>query len=229
MNHQEHSGCTDCGTEATESGLQVNRRSLAKGAAWTVPAITAAIAAPASAATTPACPTCLRPTVGAFTLNTTVLGGNTTIATTIPVFPINIDSSACNLSLFQPAYTVVPLTTATLTWSNGATQTYSGVTAGAGTFGAISAFNVGPLIQTSSTPIPNGTGFLGAYQGTQKRPTRICFNMSFVFIGLPSIISITCRYQICFNLSTTPAGVVTLGAGNVTFAGTASGGTITPL
>lgn len=207
--------------------MEIDRRTLARSAVWSLPVITLAQAVPAYAASpAPTCPTCLTATGGAFTEQATVLGGSTTAATTGDL-AFNLSSTGCNLNLFQPAYTVVG-TSAAVTYTGGDVQTFSvAAITGTGTFGAVSAFTAAFSAPTNQVTIPNGTGFAGAYQNNQKEPVSITVRFNAIFVGLPSLISITCPYTVTFTLTTNGVGTVAAGAGTVNFTGTASGGTIT--
>lgn len=196
------------------------RRSLLKGAAWSVPAVAVAAAAPMAAAstTTPTCPTCIQPGVlGATTAQAVVLGNRGAL---VLAGGLGLNASNCSLTLFQPAYTTL-VTGATLTMSNGATYPATlGVVAGAGTFGQIAALP-GALTFTG-IPFPNGTYGANAGQN-QLRPTKVSVSLNVVFVGLPSLISISCPVTLTWDLNLLATiSVVTLGAGTVNYTGTVS-------
>lgn len=194
---------------------QISRRKVSKGVAWSVPVIAAAIAAPSAAAsvTPPVCPACFEPGVipGGFTSQSVVLGGRGTLAITTA---LNVDSSGCDVSLFQPVYTAI-MTKATLTMSNGATYaSTAGLGSGVGTFGSISAFNMNALF--TNIAFPNGGSLIANYPVV---PKKICVDFTMVLIGLPSLIEIQCPATLCWDITSTATGVVAFGAGTLNFSG----------
>lgn len=203
--------------------VEVDRRTVGR-AVLAVPVISVATAAPAYAASpAPSCPTCLTTTGGAFTEQVVVAGGSSTVATAGSLV-FNLNSSTCDVRLFQPAYTVVGLS-ATVGYTSGASQNFSvAATTGAGTFGQISAFTTAFSAPTSNISMPNDT--LPPY--TPVRPNSITIHFNAIFVGLPSLITITCPYTVTFPLSiASGTGTVALGAGTVNYTGTAGAGTIT--
>lgn len=194
----------------------VSRRSVTSGLAWSVPAVSIAAASPAMAASPaePTCPTCLTPgNLGVYALTSAVASNRGVVAGDITA---NIDARQCDLTLFQPAYTVIGLS-AELAMSDGRTYTSPlSVSAGAGTFGRISTFT--SPVTFANVRIPNGT-----YSSLRApvRPTQLTLNMTAIFIGLHPLIEISCPLSFTYDLnpSVATAGVVALGAGNVTWAG----------
>lgn len=193
----------------------IDRRTVAKGAAWSLPVLAAAVAAPHAAASVvpPECPECF--TAGGldtpFTAQAVVLGneGAMTLATTL-----NVSTESCaDLSLFQPAYTAV-MTGATLTMSDGNVyNTTLGLGTGVGTFGTISAFAfAGEFL---GVDMPNG-GSLGNYN---PRPTQLCVEFEMIVVGLPSLIEIRCPVTICWDITCLGTGAVLLGAGTINYTG----------
>ena len=190
-----------------------SRRSVAKGVAWTTPVILAAVAAPAAAASpTPTCPNCFKAgSVGAFTSQVMVSGNRGTLAF-MSVF--NIDASACNLSLFQPTYSILT-TGATLTMSDGKTYTQtSGLGAGPGTLGQFSG--VSENLMFSGISLPNGGSIISGYPVV---PTKLCVNFVFILQGFPSLIQIQCPQTLCWKISSTATGAVLFGAGTLNYSG----------
>ncbi|MEE2523987.1 hypothetical protein V1639_04255 [Pseudarthrobacter sp. J75] len=204
-------------TEAQDKNM-ISRRRVTQGAAWSLPVIAAAIAAPSATASVipPTCPDCFAP--GAIPLPFTsqvVVAGNT--GTLAIVSTVNVNSSGCDVSLFQPAYTAV-MTGATLTMSNGSTYNSSlGLGTGVGSFGSISAFNMNAVF--SGINFPNGGSVISGYP---VRPTRLCVNFNMILVGLPSLIEIQCPVTLCWNITSTATGVVAFGAGTLNFTGTFS-------
>lgn len=202
--------------------VEIDRRTIGR-AVIAVPVISVATAAPAYAASpAPSCPTCLTTGGGAFTEQIVVAGGRSTVATA-GTLAFNLSSTTCDLSLFQPAYTVVGLS-ASVTYNTGATQTFGvAATTGAGTFGQVSAFTTAFSAPTSSIAMPNDA--VPPYGPVS--PTSISVSFTAIFVGLPSLIQISCPYTVTFRLTTANTGTVALGVGTVNYTGTASNGTIT--
>ncbi|BDZ57617.1 hypothetical protein FB554_0927 [Barrientosiimonas humi] len=196
-----------------------SRRTLAKGAAWAVPAVALGAMAPVMAASAPPqCPTCLVAGAGgAFTAQGAAALGLASVSGTA-VF--NIDSTACRLDLFEPAYAVLGVG-GTVSWSDGRTTSLTVATlVGAGTFGRISAVNA--TFTTVSRPIPNGTP-------PALRPTRVCFDFTAIFVALiPPGLELECPYTICYDVTNvTTTGAVALGSGTVNWTGTLGRGSLT--
>lgn len=204
--------------------VEIDRRTFTRGAATALPVITLATAAPAYAASLPpTCPTCLTATGGLFTEQITALGGSSTSATA-GTFAFNLSSSSCDVSLFQPAYTVLGTQT-TVTYNNGQTQNFASAITGVGTFGAASGFTSTFTAPSNSISMPNDA--ISPY--TPRYPTSVTVKFTAVFVGLPSLISISCPYTVTFPLSiTSGTGTVALGGGTVNYSGTAGAGTVTP-
>lgn len=197
----------------------IPRRTLARGAAWSAPALVAATATPAMAASPTVCPTCLQAgTASAFTAQAiTVLGlSNVTFAG-----GFNLDSSSCPIGIFQPAYSIVGIG-GTITWNEGPATNFVSAQTGLGTLGAISAFGfTGTLFGVN---MPND-----ALPPYRKFPTRFCFDFTSIFIPLLPIPQISCSYRICYDVTTTSIGTVVLGTGTVNWTGTFSNGTLTQI
>jgi hypothetical protein len=202
--------------------VEIDRRTFARAAMWTLPVVSLATASPAFAASqTPSCPTCLTASGGLFTEQMIALAGSSTPATA-GTLAFNLNSSTCGTSFFQPAYTILGTQT-TVTYNNGQTQNFVSAITGAGTFGAVSAFNSTFTAPSSSVSMPNDT--ISPY--TPRFPTSITVKFTAVFVGLNGI-SISCPYTASFALTATSGtGTVILGAGTVNYSSTASGGTIT--
>ncbi|MBF4461252.1 MULTISPECIES: hypothetical protein [unclassified Rathayibacter] len=197
------------------------RRSLLKGAAWSVPVVALASATPAAAASggTPTCPSCLKPgvLVDVVTSQAVVVNGRGALAFA-GVF--GLDSRGCDLTLFRPLYTVLP-TSATLTMSNGASYKAIGLAAGTGTFGQLGALP-GTLL-FSDIAFPRGN-----YGGASPfRPVALTVTANVILVGLPSLIEITCPVTLNWNLTLLATGAVvgvsdSLSAGTINYTGTAA-------
>lgn len=206
-------------TEEKKSGI--DRRTMLKGTAWSVPVLAAAIATPlAAASTTPTCPTCLQPGVllGGVTTSQALVVGNQGALAFAGVF--GLDSTGCDLGLFQPAYTSL-VTSATLTMSDGSTYAGTGLGSGTGTFGQIGVLPGTWLF--SGITFPSGTYILGS---NPVRPTQISATVNVILVGLPSLITITCPVTLTWNLDVFATGVVTPaflgGTGTLNYTGTAT-------
>lgn len=191
------------------------RRTLLKGAAWTVPAIAVAAATPAAAASgTPTCPTCLKPGVlGAVTTQAVVLGNRGAL---LFAGALGLDSRDCDLTLFRPLYTSV-VTSATLTMSDNSTHVGTGLGSGTGTFGQLGALPGSFLF--SNISFPNGVYLANS---NPVRPTKITVNLNVILVGLPGLITITCPVSLTWNLNVFGVGTIIFGAGTINYTGTAS-------
>jgi hypothetical protein len=204
----------------------VDRRTIVKGAAWSIPVVAAAAAMPLASASTPACPTCIKagfPIVGgiisgAWTSQAVVLGNTGTIA-----FPsiFGLDATQCGISftnIFQPAFTYI-VTRATLTMSDGKTYNSAvGLGAGAGNISTVGAMP-GAFVFTNVS-LPNGGAVAGIppYPVVPKTLTVTVTTTLQYGIGL----SIQCPMTLVWDLHGLATGLVFLGAGTVNFTGTAT-------
>lgn len=205
------------GTENPHDARRITRRSVARGAAWTLPVVALAAAAPSASASTPACPTCLKAGVlGAITTQAVVAGNKGAL---LFAGALGLDSTNCQLNLFKPLYTSI-VTSATLTMSDGSTHTGTGLGSGTGTFGQLGALPGGFLF--SNITFPSGTYILTS---NPVHPTKISANVTVVLIGLPSLIEIQCPVTLTWTLDVLGVGVVTPaflgGTGTINFSGTA--------
>ncbi|WP_265444359.1 hypothetical protein [Flexivirga meconopsidis] len=198
----------------------VTRRTVAKGAAWSVPVVAlGAGAAQAAASGEPTCPNCFK----AGSIPTPVVSAATNTNGTAALFPwvatLNIDSTGCPLNLFRPAYTAIA-TNSTLTMTDGRSYTSNvGLGSGAGTFGQISAFAfAGNFSGVTLSRFP----VVGTYPSNGIRPAKFCVDFNFILVGLPSLIQITCPQTLCWNVSSIPVGAGVGGVGVVTFTSTLS-------
>ncbi|VXB75710.1 conserved membrane hypothetical protein [Microbacterium sp. 8M] len=214
-----------------DTTARVARRTVLKGAAWSVPVVAAAVATPlAAASTNPPCPTCYTsgivqvlglPIIGAWTSQAVVLG-NTAAILLAPAF--GLDTSACSNTGFLSAYTYT-FTSAALTMSAGNgvpvktyTQTLTNLV-GAGTLGLVDVLTAIPAFTGVSMPNGGGLGYTPA-------PThlQICMDVFLTIdlgAGAPGS-SVTCSLCFDWDLHGVGTGIVTLGAGTVNFTGTAT-------
>jgi hypothetical protein len=213
-----------------------SRRAVARTAAWSVPVLLASTAAPAASASTPPrpvttadCPNCLiRGRAAASTLSAPIIRNyRGTLAGT--VFFALTSSSQCDLSLFDPGYTLI-LDKAVLTMTSGrfyTNQWTNGLPMGAGSFSVASTFS--PVLSFPNVYFPSG-----AYSpaGAPDKPRSIQFTFRLRIIGLGGGI-IDCPYTWTYNFSSlgTSGGLVSSpapftglggGYGTVTYVGTLS-------
>lgn len=188
----------------------ISRRSVAKGIAWTAPAIALAVATPLAAASTngPGCGCLSTGSLSAFTAQAVTLLNLGTVTGTIG---FNLDSSACNTGFFKPAYTVVGIN-GTISFSDGTTSNYTlGATTGVGTIGQISAF-ASTFSVLGQINMPND--IFPPY--TPKVPTRVCMTFTAIFIPILPIPQVECTYSLCFDItSPSSLGAIIAGTGTV--------------
>ncbi|MCE4027817.1 hypothetical protein LXM50_17715 [Microbacterium sp. Au-Mic1] len=216
-----------------ETTKQVGRRTVLKGAAWSVPVVAAAAAMPlAAASNNPQCPTCMTagivqvlglPIIGAWTSQAVVLNNKAAILL-VPAF--GIDTSHCGTTGFLSAYTYT-FRSAALTMSAGNnvpqttyTQTLTNLV-GAGTLGLVNVLTAIPAFLNVS--MPNKLISLGDYS---PAPThlQICMDV-FLTIDLGAGSpggTVTCSLCFDWDLHGVGTGTVVLGAGTVNFTGTAT-------
>lgn len=124
----------------------VSRRTLVKGAAWSVPVIAAATVSPLAAATTPECPNCVKPNYGVFTL----AGLATSARASLAFLAVqSLDATDCGFltNIFRPAFTFAVLSS-TLTMSDG--NTYNS---------AVGLGVAGGVLGTPLNPFPGAFAF----------------------------------------------------------------------
>lgn len=192
-----------------------SRRSLMSAGAWTVPVIAFAHAAPAAQASGPKCPTCLKAGVlpGLLTSQAVVLGGKGAL---LFAGSFALDATGCSLTAFQPGYSVVT-TSASLTMSDGAIHTGSGLGTGGGTFGQVGAIPGSFLF--SNISFPNGTFTPTA---NPVRPVKLTVTVNVIMVGLPGLVSVTCPQTLSWNLNVFGTGIVVFGAGTINYSGSAT-------
>jgi hypothetical protein len=208
-----------------EKSTTVQRRTVLKGAAWSLPVVAAAVATPAHAAssTNPGCGCLHAGSVAAFSAQAVTLLNLGTVTGDIT---FNLDSSACNTGFFKPAYTVVGVG-GTISFSDGTTKNFTlSAVSGAGTIGQISAFT-SPFTVIGQINMPNDA--IPPY--TPKVPTNICFTFTAIFIPLLPIPQVECTYQLCYDITNPSSiGTIILGSGTVNWTDlTPSNPTLTPL
>ena len=205
-----------------------SRRSIAKGAAWAVPAVTVAAAAPSLAASTepPCAPqTCATPVLSAVQLIATRSARDTSTLTFAGAITAAIGGCTGTLSLG-----LATLTEVEVTWvSNSAlgssipettttTTIYPNLTLGVNALGALIVPTVGLAIPGVSN-VQNGlyTGIANAGL-LPSRPTKLCFKISYTRIlggGLPDQ---QCQARVCIDTAVVLAvGGVSPNGGAVTF------------
>ena len=194
----------------TKQSEGISRRSVAKGIAWTAPAIALAVATPLAAASDngPGCGCLSTGSLGAFTAQAlTVLNLGTVTGSIV----FNLDSSACNTGFFKPAYTIVGVG-GTISFSDGSTSPYTiGATTGVGTIGQISAFTstfsvLGQINMPNDIFPPYGP----------KIPTKLCMTFTAIFIPILPIPQVECTYSLCFDITNPSSlGSVIAGTGTV--------------
>lgn len=186
----------------------IGRRTVIKGAAWTVPAIAAAVAMPLAAAShegQPHCPGCLKPFIGAFTLSGVATDSRATLALANPLV---LDATDCGSIIggvfqLQPAFTYV-VRSAVLKMSDNSTYSSAvGLAPGAGAMGAVGAMpaafaftNV--LVDTD----PNRGGAFGELLGLPPRimPSSLTVQIDVTYQwGLGA--SLLCPVTLVYDLS----------------------------
>lgn len=218
-----YSGVTHHMTEniKKDGARQIDRRTIVKGAAWSVPAIAAATAMPLAAAATevtpPPCPSCLKPGIGAFELGGAAVGSKALLAFVAPVI---LDATDCgsilgNIFDFKPAFTYI-VTKATLTMSDGANYDSTiGLAPGAGVLGAVGTM---PAAFAFSNVEVDSNAFRTGLP--RNRPTSLTITINTTLkwgLGAEIICPNTLVYDLrsAINVSLLAAGV-----GVITYTGT---------
>lgn len=194
----------------SQPGEGISRRSIAKGIAWTAPAIALAVATPLAAASTngPGCGCLTTGSLGAFSAQSLTLLNLGTVTGSI-VF--NLNSGGCDVGFFKPAYTVLGVG-GTISFSDGTSSSYTiGATTGVGTIGQISAFT-STFSVLGQVNMPND--LIPPY--TPKIPTKLCMTFTAIFIPLLPIPQVECTYSLCFDITNPSSlGSVIAGTGTV--------------
>lgn len=191
-------------------GEGVSRRSVAKGLAWSAPAIALAVATPLAAASTngPGCGCLTTGSLGAFTAQSlTVLNLGTVTGSIV----FNLNSGGCDVGFFKPGYTVIGVG-GSISFSDGTSHNYTvGGTTGVGTIGQISAFT-STFSVLGNVNMPND--IFPPYG--PKIPTRLCMTFTAIFIPLLPIPQVECTYSLCFDITNPSSlGAVIAGTGTV--------------
>ncbi|MDR6867861.1 hypothetical protein J2Y69_002469 [Microbacterium resistens] len=204
----------------------VSRRTIVKSAAWAVPVVAAASAMPMAAASTPACPSCIKaglPVVGGiigglWTLQAAVAGNRGIIG--MPNM-FGLDATGCGIdfqNIFQPAFTFV-ITQATLTMSDNRTYNSTvGLGVGGGNISTVGAFPAGFVFNNVLLPSGGSIGGIPPYPVAPRTLTVTVRTTLQYGIGL----SIECPMTLTWNLNGVATGLVLLGTGSVNFSGTAT-------
>jgi len=195
----------------------IDRRTVVKGAAWSVPAIAAAVAMPlASASGTPECPGCMKAGVGAFTLAGVAASSRATLAFAAPVI---LDATNCgtligNIFDFKPAFTYI-VTSATLAMSDGATyNSLIGLAPGAGVLGAVGAMAAAfSFTNVRVDPSNTRTGL------PRTKPVSLTVQINVTFkwgLGVELLCPVTLVYDLS---SAVNVSLLALGAGAISYTG----------
>lgn len=182
-----------------------SRRAVAQGAAWTVPTITLAAAAPAYAASE--CPSCFHPGSFLVTPGTALATAASPTSNTYSLVfdtTLNVDATGCPLSLFQPLYTYLG-TSATLTMSNGTSYTSTlGLGTGAGSLGQISEYAfAGTFSNVTLSPFTA----TGGYPSGGIYPQTLCITFDFILVRVVGLARVTCPARLCWDLTRTRLAV----------------------
>ncbi|HWC20896.1 MAG TPA: hypothetical protein VG502_01230 [Flexivirga sp.] len=193
------------------SQQKISRRTIAKGAAWSVPVVAVAAAAPASAASTPACPgaSCPKPVLSAVTLSTGVFAANTNTA------DLNITAGTEVANFLTPECSgggllqasLVTVGDATLTMketATGKTTAYTGTTGvSAGATAASAAFAMATIgASFPSVNFPDGD-LLSGLTNAPVVPQSLCISYTVVLdvLGSTPGTTVTCPGQVCFGFN----------------------------
>lgn len=220
-----------------ETTKHVGRRTVLKGAAWSVPVVAAAVATPFASASTPipGCPTCLKagvlavvgiPLLGAWTSQAVVVGNKADI---LVVPAVGIDTSTCVSAGFINAFGFT-MNSATLTMSDGNAAndvTYTQILTslvGVGTLGLVNAFTAIPAFL--NVAMPNGGSVLGSYKPAPKK-LQICADI-FLQVDIGGGVggqTVTCSLCFEWDLAGVGTGAVVGalgGTGTINFTGIAT-------
>lgn len=192
-----------------------SRRSIAKGAAWAVPAVSVAAAAPSLAASTDECTDCAAPILGAAVTairNTNLTG---TIRRATIAAGVTFSLTGCT-GLVSAGVVTLESATLTISRERGAPTTHTAnVDLGLGV--AAAGIVVLPnAIVFEGVEMPNGlyagVSGLGA---TPAWPSQLCLNIRYFRLvgGVPT----ECSTQVCYTPSLAEATLGTI-PGTVTFA-----------
>lgn len=204
------------------------RRTVVKGAAWSIPVIAAAVALPGASASTqtPECPTCIKaglPVVGGLVTGAwssqAVVAGNRAVITLGGAF--GLDATACGITwenIFQPVFTFV-ITQATLTMSDGKSYNSNiGLGGGVGNTSTVGGFTSAFVF--SNVFLPNGAAIAGV-GGYPVVPSTLTVNVTTTLqFGLG--LSLECPMTLVWNLNGVATGAVAFGIGTVNFSGVAT-------
>lgn len=205
-----------------KKGQGTDRRTVVKGAAWSVPVLAAALSVPAASASTtpePACPGCLNPGFGLMELAGAAVNSRATLALANPVV---LDATNCgsiigNIFDFKPAFTFV-VTKATLTMSDGGTYNSTiGLAPGVGVLGAVGAM---PGIFAFNNVVLDANSFRTGVPRNTPQTLSVTIKTTFKW-GLGA--EIICENTLVWNLRGLVAiGLLAGGIGAASYTGTSS-------
>lgn len=223
-------------TEMKKAGL--DRRSVIKGAAWSVPVVAAAVASPVALAATSGgevpdtCAGCFKPgNIVAGSLGggviASVVAGNKGALAMVNTVGINSNGGDCKFNILTGVAYAAVITQSKLTWRNNKTNTVttrsSFITGGASTGVVGTSLGVSALASTfTNLDFPAG---LYAGSNPPAEPTRICFEVNFTIqagaIPIPNATDISCTEDLCWDMSMQALGVVgaITGTGTVEYIG----------
>lgn len=168
---------TDLDQAKTDS--KITRRTVAKGAAWTLPVVSLAAAAPAEAASVPPkpCTSCLTPQQGS------IIWAPLPVLSTISI-TTGLTSTCANL-----VFLIGSLGKGTITFTDGSSQSGLAVGVGGG-LGPIGAFEILTTV---------GNGYTG-FPPKALVPDTLCipFTLSISLFGKPAG---SCERTICYKIS----------------------------
>lgn len=186
----------------------IDRRTIAKGAAWTLPVVATAAAAPAaSASTTPTCTQCATPTLNVATASASRIRGHAGDLT-IPAGAFVANLAGCT-GLFNASVLTANSATLTMRHADGSTKSYT-TTSGlsVGVSATIATALVGAALTFPGVEFPSGTLVTPG-----ARPVSVSFDVVILLRILGQ--ELQCPQTITFNFSLSVGGYsVNGGAGN---------------
>ncbi|GAA1408258.1 hypothetical protein AUR04nite_35170 [Glutamicibacter uratoxydans] len=205
-----------------KKGQGTDRRTIVKGAAWSVPVLATALSVPTAAATTqpePPCPGCLNPGFGVSVLAGLAASSRATLALANPVI---LDATDCgtligNIFDFQPAFTYI-VTKATLTMSDGVSYDSTvGLAPGAGVLGAVGAM---PAVFAFNNVRIDSNNFRTGLPRISPQTLSVTIKTTFKW-GLGA--QIICENTLVWNMNgLLNVSLLAGGAGAVSYTGTTS-------
>lgn len=197
---------TTKGNTVSTEKKTVDRRTIAKGAAWTLPVIATAAAAPAaSASTAPACPQCGVPILNVVTATAGVKKNVGDLVIPLGAFVANL--AGCT-GLISASVLTANSATLTMRKSNGSTQTYtttSGLAVGVSAT-AVTAL-AGAALTFKGVEFPGGNLLNPAV-----RPSSVSFDVVLLLEVLGKRLE--CPQTITFSFDLSLGGYAVNGGGN---------------